>query len=109
MRNIRIRSAVLAFFLGNLGVDMLLLRPHQVKLFLSLGGAFIAVAVVFGILAVTQNGAWLILTVIAGAFLEFWSFARCLEYLNLTDAQFERLLAESNPLPGQHTAMQPTA
>ena len=44
MSNVRIRSAVLAFFVGNFGVDMLLLQPHQVKLFLALGGAFLTAA-----------------------------------------------------------------
>jgi hypothetical protein len=41
IHSVRIRSAVLAFFLGNWGVDMLLLGPHQVKLFMLLGVPFI--------------------------------------------------------------------
>lgn len=96
MSNARIRSAVLAFFFGNLGVDMLLLPPHQIKLFLTLGGAFIAAVVVCGILGFTQHGSWFIVSVLALAFLEFWSFARFLEYLNLTDDQFHDLLVTSN-------------
>ena len=78
MTNIRIRSAVLAFLLGNLGVDMLLLRPHQVKLFTLMGGPLLAVAILSVILAViSNNGSWAILTVIGGVFLQFWSIARC--------------------------------
>ena len=97
MSNVRIRSAVLAFFLGNLGVDMLLLRPHQVKLFLTLGGACLAVAVLSLVLALTQGaGGWLFVAIVAIGFLEFWSFARCMEYLNLSDAQFAELIATSN-------------
>ena len=89
MTNIRIRSAVLAFFLGDLGVDMLLLRPHQVRLFLGVGGPFIAAAVLCGVLAFTHSGGWLILASITLGFLQFWSIARCFEYMNLTDQQFE--------------------
>ena len=96
MTNIRIRSALLAFFLGNLGVDMLLLRPHQVRLFLGLGGGFIGAAVICGILASTHNGWWLIVSAVALGFLELWSIARCFEYLSLTDREFERMLEESN-------------
>ena len=97
MSNVRIRSAVLAFFLGNLGVDMLLLRPHQAKLFLTLGGACIAAAVLALILALTQGaGGWVFVYVVAIGFLEFWSLARFFEYLNLSDEQFAELLAKSN-------------
>ncbi len=92
MSNIRIRSAVLALFLGSLGVDMLLLRPHQVRLFLGLGGGFIGAAVLCLILASTHNGGWLILSIVPIGFLEFWSIARCCEYMSLTDREFERRL-----------------
>ena len=92
MNNIRIRSAVLAFILGNFGVDMLLLRPHQLKLFLGLGGPFLAVAVVGMALASIQTGAWLWVSAAALTFLTFWSLARGFEYLNLTDQGLEQLL-----------------
>ena len=96
MANVRIRSAVLAFFLGNLGVDMLMLRPHQVKLFLMMGGSLLAVAILSLILAVTQAASWVVLTAICMGFLELWAIARCFEYLNLTDTEFENLLESSN-------------
>ena len=97
MANVRIRSAVLAFFLGNLGVDMLMLRPHQVKLFLSLGGACWALFLV-GLIgaASTQNMGWAVLAIIGVGFLEFWALARFFEYLNLTDREFDRLIESSN-------------
>ena len=96
MTNVRIRSAVLAFLFGNLGVDMLLLGPHQVKLFLLLGGPFLGVAVLSLVLAVSQNAAWVIVTAICAGFLTLWSIARCCEYMNLTDTEFVRTLEESN-------------
>ena len=97
MANVRIRSAVLAFFFGNLGVDMLLLRPHQAKLFLTLGGPCLAAAVLALILAFTQGaGGWIFVYIVAIGFLEFWAIARCFEYLNLSDQQFAELLATSN-------------
>ena len=92
MQNVRIRSAILALLLGNLGVDMLLLRPHQIKLFLGLGGTLLLLVVLGLIGGVAYNGAWIFLSVIAGGFLSFWSIARCFEYLSLTDESFERRL-----------------
>ena len=80
---------------------MLLLGPHQVKLFLSLGGALWAVAVACGVLSVTHSGGWGD-TVRGPAllFLEFWAIARCFEALSHTDESFERLLVESNRSAG---------
>ena len=101
MSNPRIRSAVLAFFFGGLGIDMLLLRPHQQMLFLFLGGPILATIVVCGILSVTAGAGW---GIIAGAglvFMEFWALARFFEYLNLTDEQFQQRLDESNARSGQ--------
>jgi hypothetical protein len=100
MSNIRIRSAVLAFFFGNIGADMLLLRSEQIRLFLFLGGPLLAVAVVSSALAVaTGNAAWLFITGFAKGFLTFWSLARIFEYLNLSDEEFiRRLEGKDQPL-----------
>ena len=97
MANVRIRSAILAILLGNLGVDLLFLRPHQVKLFLMMGGPLLGVAVLSIVLAISQSGAWAVLAAICGGLLTLWSIARCCEYLNLTDREFTQLLDSSNP------------
>ena len=101
MSNPRIRSAVLAFFLGVVGVDMLALRSHQQVLFLLLGGPVLAVTVLCLVLATTAGAGW---GIIAGAglvFMEFWAIARFFEYLNLTDKEFALRLDESNSPAGQ--------
>ena len=97
----RIRSALLAFFFGVLGIDMLFLESHQQKLFASMGGSLLAIAVVCGILSATHNGSWLVLSGIALVFLEFWAIARFFEYLSHTDESFEQLLEASNQPAGQ--------
>ena len=94
--NRRTRTALLAFFFGTFGVDMLTLRPHQVRLFLLLGGPLWAVVVVGGILSATSGAGWLMVSGAALVFLEFWAIARCFEALSHTDRSFERLLVESN-------------
>lgn len=100
MANLRIRSAVLAFFFGNLGVDMFLLGPHQRMLFLLLGGPLLAVVVVCGILSATSGG-WAIVSGAALVFLEFWAIARFFEALSHTDESFDELLRASNQPAGQ--------
>ena len=57
LTNLRTRTALLAFFFGTFGVDMLYLRPHQQRLFLFLflGGPLLAVAVVCAILSFTHG------------------------------------------------------
>ena len=97
MANVRIRSAVLAFLFGNFGLDMLFLRPHQVKLFLAMGGALWAGVVLSLVLTVAQSEIWIMLLAFCGGLLTFWSVARCFEYLNLTDTEFAELLDSSNP------------
>ena len=96
MSHSRIETAVLAFFFGTLGVDMLFLESHQQKLFLFLGGPLLAVAVLCGVLAATSNAGWAVIGGIALAFLQFWAIARFFEALSHTDESFDRLLAESN-------------
>ena len=96
LTNRRTRSAVLALFFGMVGGDMLALESHQKWLFLLIGGPLLAVAVLCGILALTQAASWAILSGITLAFLEFWAIARFFEYLSHTDRSFERLLRESN-------------
>lgn len=97
MSNPRIRTAVLAFFLGTLGVDMLMLRSQQVRLFLLLGAPLLAIAVLCGILAATSNGSWMILSGAALIFLQFWAIARFFEALSHTNESFNRLLDGSGP------------
>ena len=96
MSHSRIETAVLAFFFGTLGVDMLFLEPHQQKLFLFLGGPLLVVAVLCGVLAATSNAGWAVIGGIALAFLQFWALARFFEALSHTDESFDRLVTRSN-------------
>ena len=93
MTNIRIRSAVLALLFGNIGLDMLLLKAEQVKLFLMLGGPLLTAVVVSIAMASAQQGqVWVILAIGCGGLLSLWSLARAAEYLTLTDQQFANRL-----------------
>ena len=96
LANTRTRSALLAFLFGNLGVDMLMLPPHQQRLFLLIAGPLVAAVVLCTILSVTHAPGWAMVSVVALVLLTLWSVARCFEYLSLTDESFAQLLAESN-------------
>ena len=96
MDNQRIRTALLALFFGNIGLDMLSLESHQQKLFLLLGGPLLAAVIGGMILAFTHNPGWIIIAAAAAVLLELWSIARFFEALSHTDESFDRLLAESN-------------
>ena len=98
MDNVRIRSAILAFLFGEFGVDMLLLGPHQKKLFLGLGGVFWVSIVILVFLGATNAIGWFYLIIVPGFFLGFWRWARFFEYLSLTDQEFDARIAESNHL-----------
>lgn len=97
MANVRIRSVWLALLFGEFGVDLLLLRGHQMRLFLFLGGLCWA-AILVGLigLASTSHTGWAVLAILGGGLLALWRWARFFEYLNLTDEQFENLLETSN-------------
>ena len=51
MDNLRIRSPVMAFLLGTVGVDMLMLRRHQQLLFLLMGGPILSLTVICAMLS----------------------------------------------------------